>query len=150
MLNDSGSRGKGVRRRVRVEKLYIFPRQAHTDLHTSNTTRLPTPRASAVIAETAPSRLAGLHGRAAWLLAEDGAPPDRVAAHLLSAECSGEARVVEALRVAAVRALAQGAPEAAVAYLRRGARGAAGAGCAHGWGAESQTSGSRAGRNVKS
>ena len=48
-----------------------------------------------------------------------GAAPDRVGAHLLAAEPFGEGWVVDALRVAARLALAQGAPEAAVSYLRR-------------------------------
>ncbi len=73
----------------------------------------------AVLSETPPSRLAGLHAEAARLLAADGEAPDHVAAHLLSAEPYGQEWVVDALRHAATRALAQGAPEAAVAYLRR-------------------------------
>jgi DNA-binding CsgD family transcriptional regulator len=73
----------------------------------------------AVAAEMTSSRRAALHSAAARLLAEDGALADRVAAHLLSAEPYGEAWVVEALRLAAGQALVQGAPEAAVAFLRR-------------------------------
>jgi DNA-binding CsgD family transcriptional regulator len=73
----------------------------------------------AVAADLAPSRRAALHLAAARLLADEGASADQVAAHLLSAEPYGEPWVVEALRRAARRALAQGAPEAAVSYLRR-------------------------------
>ena len=73
----------------------------------------------AVGAQLAASRLASLHYVAAGMLAEEGASADRVAAHLLSAEPYGEAWVVDALRVAARLALAQGAPDAAVSYLRR-------------------------------
>lgn len=73
----------------------------------------------AVAAELPSSRRAGLHARAAALLAVDGAAADRVAAHLLSAEPYGERWVVDALRAAASQALAHGAPEAAVSYLRR-------------------------------
>jgi DNA-binding CsgD family transcriptional regulator len=73
----------------------------------------------AVVADLAPSRRAALHLEAARLLADEGASADRVAAHLLSAEPFGEPWVVEALRRAAQRALAQGAPEAAASYLRR-------------------------------
>jgi DNA-binding CsgD family transcriptional regulator len=64
-------------------------------------------------------RRAELHGVAARLLASDGAPSDRVAAHLLSAEPFGEVWAVQALRAAARDALARGAPEAASSYLRR-------------------------------
>jgi DNA-binding CsgD family transcriptional regulator len=53
------------------------------------------------------------------VLLDAGGPADRVAAHLLAAEPFGEAWVVEALRLAARLASAQGAPEAAVSYLRR-------------------------------
>jgi hypothetical protein len=65
------------------------------------------------------ARRADLHGAAARLLAADGAPADRVAAHLLSAEPYGEPWVVEALRAAAGDAVTRGAPEAASSYLRR-------------------------------
>lgn len=64
-------------------------------------------------------RRSELHGAAARLLAADGAPSDRVAAHLLSAEPFGEEWAVQALRAAARDALASGAPEAASSYLRR-------------------------------
>jgi DNA-binding CsgD family transcriptional regulator len=73
----------------------------------------------ALIAEFPRSRLAALHAEAARLLAADAAPADRVSAHLLSAEPYGDAWVVETLRAAAGAALARGAPEVAVAYLRR-------------------------------
>ncbi len=73
----------------------------------------------AISSEVRASRRAALHARAAALLSDDGAPPDRVAAHLLSAEPFGEGWVVDALRAAARRAIGQGAPEAAVSYLRR-------------------------------
>jgi DNA-binding CsgD family transcriptional regulator len=65
------------------------------------------------------ARRADLHREAARVLAADGAPADRVAAHLLSAEPYGETWVVDALRAAARDALARGAPEAASSYLRR-------------------------------
>jgi DNA-binding CsgD family transcriptional regulator len=73
----------------------------------------------AIIAQLPASRRAAIHARAAAQLAQDGAPADRVAAHLLFAEPYGEAWVVDALRRAARQALGQGAPEPAVAYLRR-------------------------------
>jgi hypothetical protein len=65
------------------------------------------------------SRRAALHRQAARTLINDGAPADRVAAHLLSAEPYGEGWIVDALRRAGREAFAQGAPEAAASYLRR-------------------------------
>ncbi len=53
------------------------------------------------------------------MLAAEGAPADRVSAHLLSAEPYGQAWVIDALRAAAGEALARGAPDVAVSYLRR-------------------------------
>ena len=73
----------------------------------------------AISAQLPPARRAALHGEAARLLAEDGAAPDQVAAHLLFSEPYGETWVVDGLRAAAQGALARGAPEAAVSYLRR-------------------------------
>jgi DNA-binding CsgD family transcriptional regulator len=73
----------------------------------------------AIAAQIPPAHAAAFHGDAARLLAADGAPIDRVAAHLLSAEAAGEVGTVEVLRAAARVALARGAPEAAVTYLRR-------------------------------
>ena len=60
-----------------------------------------------------------LHRRAADLLAGRGAVPEQVAAHLMLVEPAGDATVVERLHGAATRALAGGAADAAVAYLRR-------------------------------
>lgn len=62
---------------------------------------------------------AELHGRAARLLAGDGASLDEVAAHLLVSEPSGRPDVVATLRAAAGQAMARGAPQSAVAYLGR-------------------------------
>jgi DNA-binding CsgD family transcriptional regulator len=59
------------------------------------------------------------HARAARLLADAGAEPERVAAHLLRAPAAADAPVVGALRDAARRATSRGASESAVAYLRR-------------------------------
>jgi class 3 adenylate cyclase/DNA-binding CsgD family transcriptional regulator len=63
-------------------------------------------------------RLAG-HRRAAELLDESDAEPERVAAHLDLVPPAGDRFVVETLRIAADRALVRGAPEAAARYLRR-------------------------------
>jgi len=59
------------------------------------------------------------HADAALLLAAEGADLDEVCAHLLLCEPAGSAEVVERLRAAAERAVMRGAPESAVAYLRR-------------------------------
>ena len=59
------------------------------------------------------------HRRAADLLVKDGAPTERVCAHLLRTPPSGTATVVEHLRVAARHALAMGVPTSAVTYLER-------------------------------
>ena len=59
------------------------------------------------------------HAEAARLLAAEGADLDAVCAHLLMCEPAGSAEVVERLRAAAARAVGRGAPESAVAYLRR-------------------------------
>ena len=66
----------------------------------------------------APERHRG-HRRAAGLLAAESAAPELVAAHLLTTETLGDPWVVDQLRVAARTALAKGAPQAAVSYLRR-------------------------------
>jgi DNA-binding CsgD family transcriptional regulator len=73
----------------------------------------------ALLAELPAARRAALHSGAAQLLVAEAAPPDRVAAHLLSAEPYGDAWVVEALRAAARQAIGRGAPDAAASYLRR-------------------------------
>ena len=59
------------------------------------------------------------HARAARLLANAGAEPERVAAHLLRSPPGVDAQVVAVLREAARRARSRGASESAVAYLRR-------------------------------
>ena len=74
---------------------------------------------SAIYAELAPAARAHDHRRAAALLADDGAEPERIAAHLLAVDPAGDRWVVERLREATDKALAGGAPEAAVRYLAR-------------------------------
>jgi DNA-binding CsgD family transcriptional regulator len=59
------------------------------------------------------------HARAAKLLADDGSPPEQVAAQLLHAEPADQEWIVEALRGTAAEAMARGAPDTAVRYLRR-------------------------------
>jgi DNA-binding CsgD family transcriptional regulator len=62
------------------------------------------------------------HRRAAQLLIAAGAADERVCAHLLEASPASDQRVVERLRATARQALAHGAPESAVEYLRRALR----------------------------
>jgi DNA-binding CsgD family transcriptional regulator len=59
------------------------------------------------------------HERAARLLARVGADPERVAAHLLRVAPTADPEVVKTLRDAARGALARGAADSAVVYLRR-------------------------------
>ena len=59
------------------------------------------------------------HERAARVLLDAGAPAEQVAAHLLAAPRRGEEWVAELLREAGRAAVARGAPESGVAYLRR-------------------------------
>jgi DNA-binding CsgD family transcriptional regulator/tetratricopeptide (TPR) repeat protein len=59
------------------------------------------------------------HARAARLLRDAGAEPERVAAHLLLIPGAGDSLVVGVLREAARRAASRGASESVVAYLRR-------------------------------
>jgi tetratricopeptide (TPR) repeat protein len=60
-----------------------------------------------------------LHDRAARLLAEAGAPADRIAVHLLAGRPRGDADTVAKLRRAATIATGRGAAEVALTYLRR-------------------------------
>ena len=61
----------------------------------------------------------GKHRRAAELLLAAGALPEHAAAHLMSTNPGGDPFVVTTLRQAALRSLAQGAPETAAGYLHR-------------------------------
>ncbi len=60
-----------------------------------------------------------LHKRAAAMLADEQAEPERVASHLLLTEPAADEQVVERLLAAASRAQRQGAVEAVGAYMRR-------------------------------
>ncbi|MGH8903615.1 MAG: helix-turn-helix transcriptional regulator, partial [Egibacteraceae bacterium] len=77
---------------------------------------------TAIYEHLAASERARLHARAARLLSEDGADSEVVAVHLLSAACGGDPWTVQSLRAAAAAALARGAPETAVGFLRRALR----------------------------
>lgn len=74
---------------------------------------------SAVYAELSLTQRAIKHGRAARLIAEGGAEPDAIAAHLLLAEPTADLWAIEQLRAAAQKATAQGAPRLAAACLKR-------------------------------
>jgi DNA-binding CsgD family transcriptional regulator len=74
---------------------------------------------SAVHEHLSPAARSAGHGRAAHMLADEDAPPERVAAHLLAAEPRGSEWVCDRLREAAREAVPRGAPDASVTYLRR-------------------------------
>ena len=74
---------------------------------------------NSVLSSLEPAERSRLRLGAAELLAADGSPPERVASQLLEAQEQGSDWVVQTLIEAAERALAQGAPESAVSYLRR-------------------------------
>ena len=78
----------------------------------------PLVRAAVYESLTSLDRDAG-HARAALLLADAGADPERVAAHLLRSPPAADAQTVATLRDVARRAAGRGAAESAVAYLRR-------------------------------
>jgi DNA-binding CsgD family transcriptional regulator/tetratricopeptide (TPR) repeat protein len=77
--------------------------------------------AAGVLAGISPGELADAHSRAARLLVAEGASTDAVAAHLRRSDPAGDPWTVTVLRRAAAEAIDRGAPEAAVAYLRRAA-----------------------------
>jgi DNA-binding NarL/FixJ family response regulator len=74
---------------------------------------------TAVYADVPPAELSAAHGRAAQLLAERGAKPERLALHLLATDPVGDQATVGTLAAAAQRALDRAAPEAAFSYLER-------------------------------
>jgi DNA-binding CsgD family transcriptional regulator len=75
--------------------------------------------AASVAGDIAPGALSVAHKRAARLLRADGAPPDRIALHLVSTAPAGDVRAVERLVDAAKWSGRRGAPEAAANFLRR-------------------------------
>lgn len=74
---------------------------------------------TAIYRDTEADERSALHRRAGKLLVEAGAPREQAAGHLVLALPQRDPFVVRTLRAAADRALSQGAPDAAVAYLRR-------------------------------
>lgn len=73
---------------------------------------------TAVYQDSPAGERATMHARAAGLLADRGAPVDRVAAHLMLAP-PGDASAVKPLCAAAAQARALGVPEVAASYLER-------------------------------
>jgi DNA-binding CsgD family transcriptional regulator len=74
---------------------------------------------AAVYAELPSAERSSTHAEAARLLHAAGDPDDRIAVHLLEAPSGVAAWVIEVLRSAAARAVARGAPESAIRFLRR-------------------------------
>jgi DNA-binding CsgD family transcriptional regulator len=80
---------------------------------------------AAVYDDVPPGARSRLHGRAAGLLASEGADAELIAAHLLRCDPGTAPDAAGRLRAAAPLALARGVPEAAIAYLRRALQDAA-------------------------
>ncbi len=74
---------------------------------------------SAVYSDLPPSERSRLHSRAAMIMREAGAAPDRLAVHLLPLPPEGDSEVAEALIEAARAAAVRGSADTATAYLRR-------------------------------
>jgi DNA-binding CsgD family transcriptional regulator len=74
---------------------------------------------NAVYAEVPAGERTRAHARAADLLRDSGASPERIAGQLLAGEASGERTTVATLLEAGERALATGSPSSAIAYLTR-------------------------------
>jgi DNA-binding CsgD family transcriptional regulator len=75
--------------------------------------------AASVAGELEAGKRSIAHKRAARLVDAHGAPPDRVAVHLLSTAAEGDAWVVGRLLAAASWSIDRSAPEAAATFLRR-------------------------------
>ncbi|HET8815534.1 MAG TPA: AAA family ATPase [Solirubrobacterales bacterium] len=74
---------------------------------------------NAIYSEVTVGERARTHRRAATLLQERGASPEEIATQLVAGEPQGDRASVETLLEAGDRALATGAPRAAVAYMTR-------------------------------
>jgi DNA-binding CsgD family transcriptional regulator len=74
---------------------------------------------TAIYEDLSAAERAGMHARAARLLAAEHTDPESVAVHLLATEPAGDPDVVRILREAARRASAGGAPDTAAELLRR-------------------------------
>jgi DNA-binding NarL/FixJ family response regulator len=119
--------GSGLRLAAALAELTIDAAAAAADalvtaelLAAGRPLRFVHPLVRSAIYEQLPSGVrAQAHARAAQLLTSEGAEPEQVAVQLLACEPTDNADAVRALRVAAAAALARGAPETAVTYLRR-------------------------------
>ena len=129
----AGRRDPGRRRRSRAKRQRwrdLDEQAASEAAARARAGRRPSPAAAARVRPSADPR-GGLrgrshrssetdgHARAARLLANAGAEPERVAAHLLRSPPAADPQAVATLRDAARRAGSRGASESAVAYLRR-------------------------------
>jgi DNA-binding CsgD family transcriptional regulator/tetratricopeptide (TPR) repeat protein len=74
---------------------------------------------NSVYTDLPPGERAGVHARAAALLRNRGAAPERIGAQLLASDARAERETVEVLVEAGERALASGVPRSAIAYLTR-------------------------------
>lgn len=74
---------------------------------------------STLYGDLSPAERDRMHRLAARILADESAPARQVGAHLLAVDSNADPWVVDALRAAAGEAMARGAPDAAVGYLRR-------------------------------
>ncbi|MET8507969.1 AAA family ATPase [Streptomyces sp. NPDC004787] len=87
------------------------PQEAHRFVHPMV--------ASAVYEEISYASRIDYHAQAAQFLSDAGMPAEQISRHLLRMPSGIEASSLAILRQAAAEALAEGAPEAALAYLRR-------------------------------
>ncbi|HEU4737618.1 MAG TPA: AAA family ATPase [Solirubrobacterales bacterium] len=84
------------------------------------TLRFIHPLVRSAVYESVPSgERTGSHLRAAEILREAAASPERIATQLLASEPRGDRRTVEVLTEAGERAIVRGAPRSATAYLTR-------------------------------
>jgi DNA-binding CsgD family transcriptional regulator len=74
---------------------------------------------AALYEDLAPGERQARHAAAAEALAREGASPERLTAHLLLTDATGDQRRIRTLRAAATAAARNGAPRAAAARLRR-------------------------------
>jgi DNA-binding NarL/FixJ family response regulator len=97
--------------------------RAHAIFDASSSLRFIHPLArNAIYADMPVGERSRAHARAAALLRERKAGPERIATHLLATEERGERATVEALLEAGEQALGTGAPRSAIAYLNRAVR----------------------------
>jgi DNA-binding NarL/FixJ family response regulator len=97
--------------------------RAHAIFDADSSLRFIHPLArNAVYADMAVGDRSRAHARAAALLRERKAGPERIASHLIATEEQGEPATVATLVEAAEQALGAGAPRSAIAYLSRAIR----------------------------